>query len=150
MTFSLSRRPYTPMPARAWAALLKLLGSSCSAVQLSAIRIASATLHPFEIALFRNLVGFLVILPFLGRLGQHALRRRQRMRSCRGWRAKRRPEACEALDGFADRLGDLWRRELPPIVERGLQMMPCFLRSACSSPDTQPKTFGSPSSFWTK
>jgi hypothetical protein len=24
---------------------------------------------------------------------------------------------------------------------RGLQMMPCFLRSACSSPDTQPKTF---------
>jgi drug/metabolite transporter (DMT)-like permease len=51
-----------------------LLGSSCVAVQLSAIRIASATLHPFEIALFRNLVGFLVILPFLGRLGLHTLR----------------------------------------------------------------------------
>ena len=31
-----------------------------------------------------------------------------------------------------------------------LQMMPCFLKSACSSPDTQPKTFGSSSSFWTK
>jgi drug/metabolite transporter (DMT)-like permease len=56
------------------AALLMLLGSSCVAVQLSAIRIASATLHPFEIALFRNLVGFLVILPFLGRLGLHTLR----------------------------------------------------------------------------
>src|SRR5262245_52895245 len=40
--------------------------------------------------------------------------------------------------------------ELLPRVESGLQMMPCFLRSACSSPDTQPKTFGSPSSFWTK
>jgi len=59
------------------AALLMLLGSSCVAVQLSAIRIASATLHPFEIALFRNLVGFLVILPFLGRLGLHTLRTRQ-------------------------------------------------------------------------
>ena len=59
------------------AALLMLLGSSCVAVQLSATRIASATLHPFEIVLFRNLVGFLVILPFLGRLGLHTLRTRQ-------------------------------------------------------------------------
>jgi hypothetical protein len=40
--------------------------------------------------------------------------------------------------------------EFPLSVESGLQMMPCFLRSACSSPDTQPNTFGSPSSFWTK
>jgi drug/metabolite transporter (DMT)-like permease len=59
------------------AALLMLLGSGCVAVQLSAIRIAAATLHPFEIALFRNLVGFLVILPFLGRLGLHTLRASQ-------------------------------------------------------------------------
>jgi drug/metabolite transporter (DMT)-like permease len=59
------------------AALLMLLGASCVAVQLTAIRIASATLHPFEIVLFRNLVGFLVILPFLGRLGWHTLRIRQ-------------------------------------------------------------------------
>ena len=54
-----------------------LLGSSCVAVQLSATRIVSATLHPFEMVLFRNLVGFLVILPFLGRLGLHTLRTRQ-------------------------------------------------------------------------
>jgi drug/metabolite transporter (DMT)-like permease len=59
------------------AALLMLLGSGCVAVQLSAIRIAAASLHPFEIALFRNLVGFLVILPFLGSLGLHTLRTRQ-------------------------------------------------------------------------
>jgi drug/metabolite transporter (DMT)-like permease len=59
------------------AALLMLLGSGCVAVQLSAIRIAAASLHPFEIALFRNLVGFLVILPFLGRLGLHTLRTRK-------------------------------------------------------------------------
>ena len=31
-----------------------------------------------------------------------------------------------------------------------LQMMRCFLRSACSSPDTHPNTFGSPSSFCTR
>jgi drug/metabolite transporter (DMT)-like permease len=51
-----------------------LLGSSCVAVQLSAVRIASATLHPFEVVLFRNLIGFLVIVPFLGKLGLHTLR----------------------------------------------------------------------------
>ncbi len=56
------------------AALIMLLGASCVAMQLSAIRIASATLHSFEIVLFRNLVGFLVILPFFGRLGLHTLR----------------------------------------------------------------------------
>jgi drug/metabolite transporter (DMT)-like permease len=56
------------------AALLMLLGSSCVAVQLCAIRIASATLHPFEVVLFRNLIGFPVIAPFVGRLGLHALR----------------------------------------------------------------------------
>jgi hypothetical protein len=56
------------------AALLTLLGSSCVAVQLCAIRISSATLHPFEVVLSRNLIGFLVIAPFLGRLGLQALR----------------------------------------------------------------------------
>lgn len=56
------------------AALLMLLGSGAVAVQLSAIRIASATLHPFEIVLFRNLMGFLVIVPFLGGIGLHTLR----------------------------------------------------------------------------
>jgi drug/metabolite transporter (DMT)-like permease len=58
------------------AALLMLLGSGAVAVQLSALRIASASLHPFEIALFRNLIGVLVILPFLGRVGPHVLRLR--------------------------------------------------------------------------
>jgi drug/metabolite transporter (DMT)-like permease len=62
------------------AALLMLLGSSCVAIQWSAIRIASASLHTFEIVLFRNLIGFLVILPFLGRLGLHTLRTREPLR----------------------------------------------------------------------
>lgn len=56
------------------AALLMLLGGSAVAVQLSAIRVATATLHPFEITLFRNLIGFLVIIPFLGGIGLHTLR----------------------------------------------------------------------------
>jgi drug/metabolite transporter (DMT)-like permease len=59
------------------AALLMLLGGSCVAIQWSAIRIASASLHTFEIVLFRNLIGFLVILPFLGRVGLHTLRTRE-------------------------------------------------------------------------
>jgi drug/metabolite transporter (DMT)-like permease len=59
------------------AALLMLLGGSCVAIQWSAIRIASATLHTFEIVLFRNLIGFLVILPVLGRVGLHTLRTRE-------------------------------------------------------------------------
>ncbi|HEX5080208.1 MAG TPA: DMT family transporter, partial [Geminicoccaceae bacterium] len=59
------------------AALLMLLGSSCVAAQWSGIRIASASLHTFEVVLFRNLIGFLVILPFLGRLGLHTLRTRE-------------------------------------------------------------------------
>jgi drug/metabolite transporter (DMT)-like permease len=56
------------------AALLMLFGSACVALQLSAIRILSADLHAFEIVLFRNLVGILVIPPFMGRLGWYTLR----------------------------------------------------------------------------
>jgi drug/metabolite transporter (DMT)-like permease len=59
------------------AALLMLFGSACVAVQLSALRIVSADLHPFEIVLFRNLVGILLIVPFLGRLGWYTLRTRR-------------------------------------------------------------------------
>ncbi|MEM7022309.1 MAG: DMT family transporter [Pseudomonadota bacterium] len=62
------------------AALLMLLGAGCVALQVSAVRFAIGTLHAFEIALFRNLIGFLVILPFLGRLGPSALRTRQPFR----------------------------------------------------------------------
>jgi hypothetical protein len=36
-------------------------------------------------------------------------------------------------------------RSLPS--RSGLQTTPCCLSSACSSPDTQPNTFGSPSTF---
>jgi drug/metabolite transporter (DMT)-like permease len=59
------------------AALLMLLGSACVAIQLSALRIVSADLHAFEIVLFRNVVGILLLLPFLGRFGWYTLRTRR-------------------------------------------------------------------------
>lgn len=59
------------------AALLMVLGSACVAIQLSALRIVMSSLHPFEVVFFRNLVGILVIVPFLGRLGWYTLRTRR-------------------------------------------------------------------------
>jgi drug/metabolite transporter (DMT)-like permease len=67
-------RWWTSRPPLLRAAAHMLLSSMCVALQLSAIRILSADLHTFEIVLFRNLVGILVIPPFLGRLGWYSLR----------------------------------------------------------------------------
>jgi len=67
-------RWWSQIPPLLRAALLMLLGSAVVALQLSAIRVLTATLHPFEIALFRNLVGFLVLVPFLGGVGLRHLR----------------------------------------------------------------------------
>jgi hypothetical protein len=50
--------------------------------------------------------------------------------------SKRMGNRCAVMSQFEFRL---W------MVSR-LQMMPCFIKSACSSPDTQPNTYGS----WTK
>ena len=63
-------------------------------------------------------------------------------------------EGCEARNASSasavpTRTADSYSRQVSLLRPRH-QMMPCFLRSACSSPDTQPKTFGSPSSSWTK
>ena len=67
-------RWWSSLPPLLRAASHMLLSSMCVALQLSAIRILSADLHTFEIVLFRNLVGILVIPPFLGRLGWYTLR----------------------------------------------------------------------------
>jgi len=67
-------RWWSSLPPLLRAAAHMLLSSMCVALQLSAIRILSADLHTFEIVLFRNLVGILVIPPFLGRLGWYTLR----------------------------------------------------------------------------
>jgi len=54
----------TPLPAHAVAALLVLVTAATASGMNCLIRLASAELHPFQIAFFRNLFGFLVILPF--------------------------------------------------------------------------------------
>jgi len=57
-------------------ALLMLLANACGSGMNVVIRVLSAELHPFEIAFFRNLFGFLVMLPFLGGFGLGMLRTR--------------------------------------------------------------------------
>jgi len=51
-----------------------LLANLCVASMTVAIRVASHELHPFEIAFFRNLFGFVFVLPFLWRAGLGMLR----------------------------------------------------------------------------
>jgi drug/metabolite transporter (DMT)-like permease len=55
-------------------ALLMLLANACGACMNIVIRQLSAELHPFEIAFFRNLFGFVAMLPFLGGVGLGMLR----------------------------------------------------------------------------
>ena len=51
-----------------------LLANFCVAGMTATIRVASHELHPFEIAFFRNLFGFVFVLPFLWRAGLGMLR----------------------------------------------------------------------------
>ncbi len=53
---------------------LMVLSTLCFAVMHASIRHVSATLHPFEIAFFRNLFGLLVVLPWFIRGGLAPLR----------------------------------------------------------------------------
>lgn len=55
------------------ALLLMLLASLLLASMHGLVRFASAGLHPFEIAFFRNLFGFCVLVPWLMRIGVMAL-----------------------------------------------------------------------------
>jgi drug/metabolite transporter (DMT)-like permease len=64
--------PVLSPPLRA--ALLMLLANVCVAGMTATIRVASHELHPFEIAFFRNLFGFVFVLPFLWRAGLGMLR----------------------------------------------------------------------------
>ena len=59
------------------ALLLMLLASLLLAAMHGAVRFVSAGLHPFEIAFFRNVFGFCVLVPWLMRLGVAALATRR-------------------------------------------------------------------------
>ena len=41
------------------------------------VRLVSADLHPFEIAFFRNVFGFCVLIPWLMRIGRRAFATRR-------------------------------------------------------------------------
>jgi hypothetical protein len=56
------------------AALLMLLANVCVAGMTPTIRVAAQEVHPFEVAFFRNLFGFVFVLPFLWRAGLGMLR----------------------------------------------------------------------------
>ena len=69
---ALLRKPALSPPLEA--ALLMLLANFCVAAMTATIRVVSHELHPFEIAFFRNLFGFVFVLPFLWRAGLGTLR----------------------------------------------------------------------------
>ncbi len=74
-----SLRPPSPaaMSGNLRGILWMLLSTFCFAALHGAVRHVSATVHPFEIAFFRNLFGALVILPWLVRFGWAPLRTRR-------------------------------------------------------------------------
>lgn len=56
-----------------------VLGGFVTAIMLSAIKQLTDELHPFEIAFFRSLVGFVVLLPLIWRRGGFGLMRSHQM-----------------------------------------------------------------------
>ena len=61
--------------AQVWRAVLLMLASACLfGCMAVVIRLASAQLHPFEIAFFRNLFGLVFALPLLARHGPSLLK----------------------------------------------------------------------------
>ncbi len=63
-------KPHLPRSQPARAALLMLGSTLLFALMVIAIRLASDTLHTFEVAFFRNFFGMLVALPLLLRAGR--------------------------------------------------------------------------------
>jgi drug/metabolite transporter (DMT)-like permease len=66
-----------PLPTPVRAALLMLGSTMFFGLMVVAIRLASASLHTFEIAFFRNFFGLIVALPLLLRHGPGFLRTTQ-------------------------------------------------------------------------
>ncbi len=54
--------------------LLMLLAGACFSSMQATVRHVSGSLHPFEIAFFRNLFGFLATLPLFFKVGFRSLR----------------------------------------------------------------------------
>jgi drug/metabolite transporter (DMT)-like permease len=69
--------PSLPRTAHTRAALLMLGSTVFFALMALTIRLASKTLHTYEIAFFRNFFGLLALLPLLHRSGMGVLRTKQ-------------------------------------------------------------------------
>jgi drug/metabolite transporter (DMT)-like permease len=78
----------TPSPRRAWIALaampgihramiLAVISTICAALNNGIIRTLSGEMHPFEIVFFRCLLGVLIFVPIIGRLGFARLKPRR-------------------------------------------------------------------------
>lgn len=62
-----------PLRGAAW----MLLAAAAFAVMTALVRVMGATMHPFEIAFWRNLYGLLFMVPWIARVGFVALRTRR-------------------------------------------------------------------------
>ena len=92
--FAAIRRPATATPA-ARAVALMVTAAAFLAVMHGLVRYLSSDLHPFEIAFFRNLFGFLFFVPWLvrhglamlatRRIGTHTVRALLNSASMLGW-----------------------------------------------------------------
>jgi drug/metabolite transporter (DMT)-like permease len=69
--------PPRPLSLPIIAALLCLTTAATGSLMNCLIRLVTTELHPFEIAFFRNLFGFLLILPFAFAAGRATFRARQ-------------------------------------------------------------------------
>lgn len=62
-------RPTTAISTNLQGILLMLLSTSLDALLLTAVRYLSAEVHPFELAFWRNFIGFITLTPWLLRHG---------------------------------------------------------------------------------
>ena len=69
--------PKTPMPVHTRAALLMLGSTGFFALMVITIRLASESLHTFEVAFFRSFFGMLAALPLVLKHGPGLLRTQQ-------------------------------------------------------------------------
>jgi drug/metabolite transporter (DMT)-like permease len=62
----------SPQPLRG--AVLMLASAAAFALMMALVRLVSATIHPFEAVFFRNLLGLIVMVPWLAHAGVGVLR----------------------------------------------------------------------------
>ena len=73
------------LPSTARVAILVITAAGALSAMHAVVRYLSPSIHPFELAFFRSLFGFIVIVPLLLRSGVESLRTHQpRLQMLRG------------------------------------------------------------------